>query len=161
MLLSIDVGSTNLGYAVLNIKDNNLEVITSGCIVSKDICLANKLGNIRNKLKELFDKYDITEFCYEEPCFFNRSNTASAIVNVVGILLLLVYDNNLSSNCFVYSASEVKKCVVGKGKADKKEIETAIKQLIPSINNYKFITDHESDAIAIGYTHLFKQNKLT
>lgn len=158
-ILSLDVGIRNLGYAILKVEDGEISIVESGCFTtSNKHSLIQNLGSIYDFLSSTLVKFTFDYFVYEEPVFFHKSNIAASLNNVVGVILLSACHSGMNGKVYCYSANEVKKAVTGKGKASKEEIQEWLKKKIKSLEKFTFKTDHESDAIAIGLTHILKLN---
>ena len=56
---------------------------------------------------------------------------------------------------FEYSPNFVKKAIVGKGKADKTQVQYMVNQILPKA---KTVNEHEADALAIAICHANYKN---
>lgn len=164
IILGIDQGLANIGYAIIS-TEPNLELLEHGIIKTKpDPVFGRRLLLIESKLLEVIEKYKPDLIC-TEALFCNKAqssgrNKSAAIVQTnmaTAVIFMLGAEKNIPIRQFV--PISVKKQVTGSGKATKEEVEDAIKQHFKDVIIKK---DHESDAIAIALTgHFSVLNGLT
>jgi crossover junction endodeoxyribonuclease RuvC len=155
-ILAVDIGTSNVGLAVLNFeeKDSSKVALSRYLQIEKDE-FSNKLCFLYSYFLELISEYGVTDISYEAP-FFGNSRNGNELVMVGGILTLLAGQSSIPVKG--YTASSVKKMVTGSGKADKKQVEDAIRTYFSFDSSYKFEAGrHSSDAIAIGLTYYLKE----
>lgn len=148
-ILGIDPGLVNTGWGIISKENNNYKFIACGTIKSntKDE-MPLRLKTINLQLKEVLDSYKIDEAAVEET-FVNKNSLSSlklghargAIILTVSLADIPVYE---------YSATNVKKSVVGVGRAEKDQIKMMMKVLLPKAD---IKSEHEADALAIAITH--------
>lgn len=154
-ILSVDVGSTNLGISILSfMNEESPNVLFCEYLKLPEQLFSKKLVYLFEYFSELVSKYLVTDISYEAP-FFGKSYKGNELVMVCGILTLIAGQEDL--NIQGYTASTVKKTAAGKGNADKKEVEQAIRSYFSFDSNVEFESGrHSSDAIAIGLTYFLK-----
>ena len=148
-IIGIDPGLTKTGIGIIEVKNNSLSFIASTTIYSspKDE-MAVRLQHFHKSLIEIISlhKPDISAI---EETFVNKNPLSSLkLGHVRGALMLTLGICNL--DVFEYSATAVKKAVVGVGRAEKDQVQAMIKILLPKAT---FKTEDEADALAVAICH--------
>ncbi len=148
-IIGIDPGLTKTGVGIIEVKNNNIYFIASDIIYSQPSDpLSIRLQHFHKSLTEIIKIYQPDEAAIEET-FININPTSSlklghargALILSLGLCGLKVTE---------YSATAVKKAVVGVGRADKVQIQMMIKVLLPKAT---FKTEDEADALAVAICH--------
>lgn len=163
-LIGIDPGSNTYGVAVYKVDDNfNIISIKSYVIncthmegTSKVSKLARKLKFIRQTLRKIIDEAgDLIALSLESPFIYNsRPAAVIPLAAIKGITEELVLYENPNVLLRAISPSEVKKSAGVKGNdSDKVLVLDALTKINEVDNNIDLDskTDHEWDAIAVGY----------
>ena len=108
-----------------------------------------RLRVIRKALEELYSQYKF-DIVVRERGFSRFPKETQALFKAHGVAEeyfcdFIVYD---------YAPSSVKKTVTGSGKASKQEVEEAVRKLFKLADDFKFVSDNASDAVAVGFTHI-------
>lgn len=158
LYLGIDQGYANLGYSIL---DKDFNIIEKGNIkTDSKKTLQERLEIIYNQIEKILIKYPEVKKAACEILFTNKKlvggrNKSSSMMKTnmaSGVIFLACQKHEVTM--YEYSPLTVKKQLTGNGKADKKEVEEATKQLT---NCDTFKVDHESDATAIAITLIKKE----
>lgn len=149
IILGIDPGLVNTGWGVVLKEGSSLRFIACGTIETNSKQeTAERLKKINKELKEVFETYTIDEVAIEET-FVNKNNlTSLKLGQARGAIILTVSLADMP--LFEYSSTNVKKSVVGVGRADKNQVEMMVKVLMPKA---QIKTEHEADALAIAIAH--------
>jgi crossover junction endodeoxyribonuclease RuvC len=151
IILGVDVGSVNVGYAVCQIEDTKNQILESGSWIFKNKILGDRLVALEKSTEDLFSRYAIEQLAYELP--YLRGANTHAVYMASGINNLLASRHGVPLK--TYTASEVKKSVSGSGSADKEVVAEKVREFFNLPADYRFKSDHESDAIGIAMTHYF------
>lgn len=123
-----------------------------------------KVLKIIDKIKELIDKYQITELAVEAPFYSSLTPMAygSLLEVVLGIRYLLVMPLQLDMKLIEPTA--VKRTFTGKGNASKVTMREFLVAKIQSCEilmdiDPQTLSEHEVDGIAVGYTY-WRSNQL-
>jgi crossover junction endodeoxyribonuclease RuvC len=149
IILGIDPGLINTGWGIISAKQNALSFIASGAIVtnSKD-SIDNRLKIIHLKLAEVIELYKPDQ-CAMEDIFVNVNNLSSLKLGYArGAAILTIA--LAQKSFFEYAPNLVKKAVVGKGKADKAQVQYMVNQILPKA---KVTNEHAADALAVAICH--------
>jgi len=148
LILSADIGSTTNAICIYDLISK--KIVSYLDFYSKQKLIEDKLINIYSNYFNLFEKYPITTYIYEEPCIIGRGVNGTLIPQAVGVMKLVARQHG--ATIFSYSPKHVKKVVTGDGNADKNLVALAVSEYF-NINN-KFSSNHVSDAIAVLMCYL-------
>lgn len=148
-ILGIDPGTVNFGYGIIRQKDGDFEYITSGVLkVSSKKSLKDRLKFIYNALEEIIEEYE-PDVAVIEKIFFARGIKATLGLGYSrGVALLAIANHDIP--LYEYSTLEVKKAVVGYGRAEKHQVSEMIRVIL-SLDKRP---DYDSaDALALCICH--------
>lgn len=145
IILGIDPGTQKIGYAVLEAKNKNYILKSSGLLKIK-----NKdkkfLKEIKNQIDKLILKWKPKILSIEKIYFSRNQKTAMVVAEARGVILLSALEKNIKIK--EYAPNEIKTIITGYGLADKNSMNKMIKLLL-KLNNNK-IEDDVVDAIALA-----------
>jgi len=150
-VLGIDPGTATTGWAILEEKDSDVFPIAYGHIsTSPKKTTAKRIKEVADNLEEIINKYSPQESAIEDIFFFKNVKTAVKVSQSRGGMLLAL--ENRGVKIFEYTPLQVKQAITGYGRADKKQIQLMVKNIL----NLKKIPkpDDTADAIAIALCHL-------
>lgn len=144
IILGIDPGLGNTGWAIISVDGQNYKFIECGTIVTDAKSeTAERLSIIGSEIEKVIGRYKPDIGCIEE-VFVNKNNLSSLkLGHARGVLIYCVAKNNIP--LFEYSATNIKKTIVGIGRAEKDQVAMMVKILLPKALPKN---DHEADAIA-------------
>ena len=148
-IFGIDPGSAATGWGVIESVGTRLCYVASGVIKPKRTAAhPEKLSHIFGELTALLAAHRPDEAAVEET-FVNASPRDALVLGQArGIALLAPAQHGLS--VAEYAANTIKKSVVGRGHADKKQVQAMVKVLLPKCGEPKSV---EADALAIAICH--------
>lgn len=154
-ILSLDLSLNGSGMAVLEVKDGKIQVLATKLVDNKKIkCFGEKLALIEKALIELIINYEPDVICREKG-FTRFAGTTQKLFKVVGVSDLTAYHRGYTEELPEYSPTTVKKHLACSGKAEKEEVERAVREfLVDWQKEIQFETNDISDAVAVGITHL-------
>lgn len=168
MILGIDPGLANTGWAVLKLKvesqkskeknDSEYELVECGCLETKiNDASALRLDQIYCELERLIKKYKIEAMAIETLFFAKNAKSAIKVAEAIGVIKVCGERNGVEVVGF--TPLQVKMALVGYGRAEKEQVEVMIRTFL---NLDKPISpSHASDAVAVGLTYLFTNKNLT
>lgn len=163
-VIGIDPGSLRCGYGVIERgSDNSYIYITSGTIkISGKKTLDRRLKEIYDSLLEVIRAYRPDVAAIEKVFFAKNVRSALSLGHVRGVSLLAAVKEGLQ--VYEYSPLEVKKAIVGYGRAEKSQIQAMVKNilkinlsLLPPRESSIFgdpISYDSADALALSICHL-------
>jgi len=150
LVLGVDPGSQVTGYGLVEKKNNHLACIHSGHIsCSSKIPFNERIFKVFQDMKEIMDHYRPEEMAIEN--LFNAKNVQSSLKLGHARGALLVAAVQCGIRIFEYTPLEIKKSVVGYGRASKEQVRSMVKIILRLKNNPGLDT---SDALATAICHL-------
>ncbi|MBL6664611.1 MAG: crossover junction endodeoxyribonuclease RuvC [Rickettsiales bacterium] len=145
-IIGIDPGLTKTGVGIIDIKGNNLSYVASKTIrTDTTLDLADRLHYLHKELIEIIKEFTPTIAAIEET-FVNKNPISSLkLGHARGTLMLTLAICGLKVREF--SATSVKKAIVGVGRADKNQIQVMVKMLLPQSD---IDSEDEADALAVA-----------
>ena len=147
IILGIDPGSRNFGYAVCNEKS----ILEKGHLILKDNDIGDRMIFIKNHLSKLVEKHKVTTMAYEKP-FMRNGKYVMDIYYCSSVVPLVASTYKLP--LFEYSPVSIKKDVTGISKAEKIHVQKAVGRYFSFSEEFK--DSHSADACAVCITHLKK-----
>lgn len=148
IILWLDPGTTDTGYAIVEKNRWSISIIDYGVIVTTPkVALSDKLREIYIDLEEVIKKYR-PEIAGVEKLFFTRNaKTAIDVAQSRWVMLLGLRNNAIP--IIEYSPSQIKKAVCWNGNAQKKQVQNALKLILKLTD--ESIQDDAADALAVAY----------
>lgn len=148
-ILGIDPGLQRTGWGIIVSKQNQLSFVDCGVIATAaNLPMAERLKQLHNGLTAIIAKHRPQEAAVEETFVSVNGASTLKLGQARGALMLTLSLAELP--VFEYSATEVKKSVVGSGHADKRQIAMMVKTLLPASTAKKA---DAADALAVAITH--------
>jgi len=128
IILGIDPGSRVTGYGVLRLERHRAEFLDAGCIRLGDGALAERLVQIYDELSTVIARHGPGEAAVERVFMNRNADSALKLGHARGVALLAARRAGLAVH--EYSATQIKQAVVGRGHADKVQVQHMIKALL-------------------------------
>lgn len=157
-ILGIDPGSILCGYGLIGSNGNEPFYLASGRISppsSKPLHI--RLKYIYDSLIDVIQKYNPDDIVVEKIFFAKGAKAALSLGHARGIALLASASVDIPLHEF--SALEVKKAVVGYGRAEKRQVQEMVK-LILNIKGNLFPDSADALALALCYVNTIKFNNI-
>jgi len=156
IILGIDPGTTRIGYAVIEKKDSdNLNLLTCGCLESKNKEQKDRLKEISDLILDLILKYRPEVLAIEKLFFTKNAKTALAVAEARGVII----NSANSLNIREFTPLEIKVAITGYGKAEKEQVKKMACRILKLEKMPKI--DDTSDALAIALTACYTNPKFT
>jgi crossover junction endodeoxyribonuclease RuvC len=150
-IIGIDPGTAITGWAIIEAERGKKKIIASGYIATRPkIPNPIRLKEIFNDLEKIIQKYQPQEAAVEKLFFFKNLKTVMAVSEARGAILLTLEKAGLT--IFEYTPLEVKQALTGYGRAEKKQIQFMVKNILKLKSVPK--PDDVADAMAIALCHL-------
>ncbi|BCB96922.1 crossover junction endodeoxyribonuclease RuvC [Dissulfurispira thermophila] len=150
-ILGIDPGSIKCGYGLIEATTPNpsLFYLSSGRIIlSARKPLHIRLQELYTSLIDVISEYKPDEIVIEKIFFAKSVRVALSLGHTRGVVLLAASLTGIP--IYEYSALEVKKAVVGYGRADKNQVQKLVKEIL---NIKHLLSSDSADAIALAICH--------
>ncbi|MBI5805713.1 crossover junction endodeoxyribonuclease RuvC [candidate division TA06 bacterium] len=150
VILGIDPGSHKTGYGLIECGGSQSKVIALGCLKARPgASLSARLLTIHQGLSGIIQKYRPQEAAVEATFYGKNVHSALVMGHARGVCLLAVEQSGC--RLFEYSPLEVKKAVVGQGRAGKGQVGFMVRALLGLKVNPQ---EDEADALAVAMCHI-------
>ena len=137
-ILGLDPSLSSTGWGIVEVENNRLRYVADGFIkTDPKLPIYDRLAVIHRALNEVIETYHPQEAAIEQ-VFLNENPTSTI---KLGMARGVVCE---------YEPTKVKKAVVGVGRAEKSQVETMVKILLPGC---KPKNNDSSDALAMAICH--------
>ena len=146
-ILGIDPGMAIVGYGLLEVNSNNIQLITSGSIqTDKKLDDSKRLLEIYNDLSQIVEKYSPDCASVEQLFFFKNQKTIIPVAEARGVLIVAC--KNYIDKLFEYTPLQIKQAITGQGRAEKKQMQKMVQTLLNLREMPK--PDDAADALAVA-----------
>jgi crossover junction endodeoxyribonuclease RuvC len=148
-IFGVDPGSTVTGWGVVDCAGPRLSFVAAGVIRPKrGLSRAHRLAAIHGALCALIAEHSPGEAAVEET-FVNASPRDALVLGEArGVALLAPASAGLA--VAEYAANTIKKSVVGRGHADKTQVQAMVRVLLPASGEQ---AADAADALAVAICH--------
>ncbi len=153
-ILGLDPSISSTGWGIIDVNGNRLSYVADGFIPTPAKSpLSTRLRMIHDDLKHIIELYKPDEASIEVTFLNTNPETSLKLSMARGVVFLLpaLYDVPL----YEYEPNKIKKTLTGVGKADKNQVESMVKILLPGCHPKN---NDSSDALAIAITHCNLRN---
>ncbi|PID84572.1 crossover junction endodeoxyribonuclease RuvC [Candidatus Gracilibacteria bacterium] len=148
IFLGIDPGTTTIGFALVEKENTKIRVIEYGVIETPPrISLTDKLLLIHRDLQELIETYRPTVAGIEKLFFLRNITNGIDVAQARGVIIHSLASQGVQIQEF--TPLQVKRAITGNGRAQKKQMQQAIKMILSLREVPK--PDDAADALAIAY----------
>jgi crossover junction endodeoxyribonuclease RuvC len=148
IILGIDPGTTDVGFAVIEVKKNQRSILTYGVIhTTPKISQSEKLVEIMHDIKNILITYNISHAAIEKLFFSTNLKTGMDVAQSRGVIMAIIAERGIP--IMEYTPLQVKKALCGNWKAEKKQIGRAVQLLFKLDTIPK--PDDAADALGIAY----------
>lgn len=147
-ILGIDPGSRVTGYGVVETTARGVRYVASGCIRLKSDEFPERLKQIFDGVSQVIELYQPQQMAIEQVFMHKNADSALKLGQARGAAICATLNRQLP--VFEYAARQVKQALVGKGNADKHQVQHMVKILLSIQGDMQI---DASDALAIGLCH--------
>lgn len=148
IILGIDPGTTDVGFAVIEVARNQRTILTYGVIhTTPRVPQSEKLVEIMHDLRDILAQYNITHAAIEKLFFSTNLKTGIDVAQSRGVVVAIIAEQGIP--IVEYTPLQVKKALCGNWKAEKKQIGRAVQLLFKLDTIPK--PDDAADALGIAY----------
>ncbi|MDX1808718.1 MAG: crossover junction endodeoxyribonuclease RuvC [Sulfurospirillaceae bacterium] len=149
IIMGIDPGTKNCGYAIINKEKRGTFLVEAGLIKIKEKVLQHQIIELVEGLDIIFKNHKIDIVVIEDIFYAYNPQTVLKLAQFRGALSLKILQ--VFGNFFEYTPLQVKKAVTGNGKATKEQVAFMVKRILGIKKEIKPLDI--TDAIAIALTH--------
>lgn len=148
-ILGLDPSLSSTGWGIVEVENNRLRYVADGFIkTDPKLPIYDRLAVIHRALNEVIETYHPQEAAIEQ-VFLNENPTSTIKLGMARGVVILAPALFGIPVC-EYEPTKVKKAVVGVGRAEKSQVETMVKILLPG---FKPKNNDSSDALAMAICH--------
>lgn len=148
-ILGLDPSLSSTGWGIVEVENNRLRYVADGFIkTDPKLPIYDRLAVIHRALNEVIETYHPQEAAIEQ-VFLNENPTSTIKLGMARGVVILAPALFGIPVC-EYEPTKVKKAVVGVGRAEKSQVETMVKILLPGC---KPKNNDLSDALAMAICH--------
>lgn len=151
LILGIDPGTATIGFGCIEVDGHrSAEAISYGVIkTDKAMAMPQRLLVLHTDMTELLQTLKPAVVAIEELFFLKNVNTAMPVAQARGVIMLACAQAGVP--VVGYSPAQVKNTVTGSGKAEKIEVQEAVRDLLELEGIPR--PDDAADGLAIALTH--------
>ncbi|GAA0853450.1 crossover junction endodeoxyribonuclease RuvC [Aliiglaciecola litoralis] len=155
IILGIDPGSRITGYGVIKQQGNTFSYLGSGCIRVQGDELASRLNQIYKGVTEIILQFQPQFFAIEQVFMAKNPDSALKLGQARGAAIVAATNAELPVSEF--SARQIKQSVVGKGSAEKTQVQHMVTYLLKLSATPQA---DAADALAVALCHGHTQQSL-
>ncbi|MBC3764413.1 crossover junction endodeoxyribonuclease RuvC [Neptunicella marina] len=148
VILGIDPGSRLTGYGVIRHVGSKVEYLGSGCIRLGSDALPVRLQKIYAGVSQIIEQYRPDLFAIEQVFMARNPDSALKLGQARGAAIVAATNHEI--DVAEYSARQIKQAVVGKGAADKTQVQHMVKHLLKLPGTPQA---DAADALAVALCH--------
>ena len=154
-ILGIDPGSRFTGYGIIDVEGDRATVVHSGVIKTGGGEFPERLGIIFRGIRDLVIEYRPSEVAVENVFVSKNASSALKLGQARGAAISAVICEELSVS--EYSPRSVKQAIVGKGGADKVQVQHMVCVLLKLRETP---AEDAADALAVALCHQHTQQSM-
>ncbi|MEE9444798.1 MAG: crossover junction endodeoxyribonuclease RuvC [Cocleimonas sp.] len=147
-IIGIDPGSRITGIGIIESDGRHSKHLFSTCIRLGNASFPDRLGKIYQEIELILQEFQPKQMAIEEVFLSKNPQSALKLGQARGAAICATVMQNIP--VFEYSAREIKQAVVGKGSADKSQVQHMVKLLL---NLQGKIQEDTADGLAIALSH--------
>lgn len=147
-ILGIDPGSRVTGFGVLDSDGIRSRYVASGCIQTADAALPARLARIFEGIQAVVQEYRPVQVAIERVFVSRNADSALKLGQARGAAICGALGAGAALH--EYAARSVKQAVVGRGSADKSQVQHMVRALLTLEHMPK---SDEADALAVAICH--------
>jgi crossover junction endodeoxyribonuclease RuvC len=157
-ILGIDPGSRVMGFGVIEVQARQLIYVSSGCIRVEAEAMPARLYEIFQNVTQIIQQYQPLVLAIEQVFVYRNVASALKLGQARGVAMVAAVQQNLE--VYEYAPNLIKQAVVGKGHAEKAQVQYMVKLLL---NLPAVPPSDAADALAAAlcHAHLQKNQPIT
>jgi len=149
-IIGVDPGLANSGYGIIEEQAGSLKTIEYACITtSKDDPFPQRLREIYDDFAEVLREFKPDACSIEALYFAKNAKSAFQVGHARGVFILCASLEGIP--VFEYTPIQIKKAIVGRGRADKQQVQYMTKVILNLEEEPQ--PDHAADALAAAICH--------
>lgn len=158
IILGIDPGTIVMGYGVIAVQDNQLNLLEMGVLKLSKYKDANvRLQYIFEKVTALHQHFKPSQFAIEAPFFGKNVQSMLKLGRAQGVAIAAAMQNGLSA--VEYSPKKVKQSITGNGNATKEQVWKMLQQVLHFEDRPEYLD--ATDALAVALCHYYQNSRIS
>lgn len=154
VILGVDPGSIIMGYAVIAVYGNKVELVTMDVVrLSGKRDMYVRLEMIHSRISELIRQYKPDTFAIEAPFFGKNVQSMLKLGRAQGVAIAAAMQYALTVT--EYAPKKVKQSITGNGNADKEQVWKMLQQVMSIEQKPRFFD--ATDALAVALCHHYQK----
>ena len=150
VILGIDPGTAITGFGIIHCLSERISLISHGSIrTSRDFEPSQRLETIYRRILAILREYRPQAVAIESLFFNTNAKSASAVGQAIGVIKLAAARKKI--RVFEYPPLRIKMILAGKGRAEKRQIQSEVRQIL-KLRRLPRPT-HAADALAVAICH--------
>lgn len=155
-ILGIDPGTADTGYGIIQVSGASYKKIAFGVIKTKNTeDMGRRLFYINKEIQKLVRDHQPDLAVVEDLFFFRNAKSVITVAQARGVIICALGQKKITT--FSYTPLQIKQTLTGYGRAQKTEVQTAVKKILKMKKNPK--PDHAADALAAALCYAKKNIK--
>ncbi|MFQ5470409.1 MAG: crossover junction endodeoxyribonuclease RuvC [Gammaproteobacteria bacterium] len=155
-ILGIDPGSRVTGFGIIDVVKQRTIYIDSGCIRTDTDRLPERLKIIFSGINDVVGHYEPDEMAIENVFMQRNVDSALKLGQARGAAICAVVTNSVPVH--EYTPAQIKQAIVGKGNAEKTQVQHMVKALLSLTQSPQ---SDAADALACALCHCHTRQTLT
>ena len=151
-ILGIDPGSRFTGFGIIDVKGDQSDIVRHGVIKAGSGAFPERLGIIFSGLCDLISEYQPEQAAIETVFVSHNAGSALKLGQARGAAMCAAISRGLS--VFEYSPRSIKQAIVGRGGADKVQVQHMVGVLLQLKDKP---SEDAADALAVALCHQHTQ----
>lgn len=152
-ILGIDPGSRLTGFGIIDVNGDRVKPVHFGVIKAGTGEFTGRLGTIFTAIRDLVAEYRPDEAAVETVFVSHNANSAIKLGQARGAAVCAIIDGDVP--VAEYSPRSVKQAIVGRGAADKVQVQHMVRVLLGLSETPP---EDASDALAVALCHYHTQS---
>ncbi|MBT3242373.1 MAG: crossover junction endodeoxyribonuclease RuvC [Bacteroidetes bacterium] len=156
IILGIDPGTVVMGYGLISVTGNRLDLVTMGVIHLRKLQdHYRKLGLIYQRIESIIKEFKPDAVSYEAPFYGNNVQSMLKLGRAQGVAMAPAILHNIP--VFEYAPRKIKQSITGNGNASKEQVAHMVYSLLKIEEKAQYFD--ATDGIAAAICHHFQSQK--
>ena len=158
IILGIDPGTNVMGYGLLRVLGNKVDMICMGVIqLSKYDSHYLRLGKIFQRITSIIDEYHPDEVAIEAPFFGKNVQSMLKLGRAQGVAITAAIMRDIPIT--EYEPRKIKVAITGNGAAAKEQVAGMLQRILHIPKEEMDVQMDATDALGAAYCHFMQMNK--
>jgi len=152
-ILGIDPGSRVTGYGIIDTQGATTRYVASGCLPLGDGDFTGRLREIFVRVGDLVEEYAPSHIAIEQVFMHKNADSALKLGQARAAAICATFSG--AASLYEYAAREVKQAIVGRGGAQKHQVQHMVKAIL-SLESAPLSDEADALAVALCHAHSYR-----